>query len=259
VKGQKNDIVDVVPSTKVLMKKYAKRSNYRTVASMNTYSLVANVMNPFQTWTDVAAEGPFDSGRVTLYKPFYNRLPLADVFEGARGGYTVRIETSYARDYRADTNPQSVWLPFCLWLNGPNESTTGAVYGPLIAQTLEKYYLNDWNDSTNVTSTPYIIQPINPTVNKEGSPVVFEVDCPYQHIYKYGLMSPAPTQQIHGLLVWGWYNPTSGEIQGETPAQFYSQVFQKISDDTRLGLAESANYVMTAQPSWDAAILPVVA
>jgi hypothetical protein len=255
----KNDIVDVVPSTKVLMKKYTKRSNYRTIASMNTFGLVANVMNPFQAWSDVTPEGPYDSGRVTLYKPFLRRIPLADMFQGVRGGYTVRIETAYARDYRSDTNPQSVWLPFCLWLNGPNEPTTAAVYGPLIAQTLEKYYLTDWNDSTNVTSTPFIIQPINPTVNTEGSPVVFEVDCPYLHTNKFGLLSPSPTQQIHGLLVWGWYNPTSGEIQGETPAQFYSQVFQKISDDTRLGLAESANYVMTAQPSWDAAILPVVA
>lgn len=253
-----NDIMDVVPSVKVAMKRYTKRSNYRQVFNISDRKLIANIINPMQAVSDYAAEGPWHDGEAEMYKPFYKELPLADLFSAVRGGYTIRIETTLGRNREETTSTIYDWVPFCVYINGPQINATADQYGPLIVKTLNQYYLTDWSDATTSPSTPYHIQPVNPLTYKEGTTAVFEVDCSYLPVNKYALHNPAGTSQSHGLLVWGWYAPILYTEPTSQTVQVHSQLFQKISDDTRFGLAENANFSIVAAPTWDAELIPVV-
>jgi hypothetical protein len=252
-----NDITDVITSVKIPMKKYTKRANHRSTAPVKDYDMIAGIINPMQTWNDYDAEGPWTTGKVLLSKPFYKRVPLANLFNAIRGGQTVRIETEIARTQKEIMSNYHSWVPFCVWVNGPQVNTTAAVYGPLLSEALSQYYLEEWNSSV-APSTPYHIQPINPTVFTEGTKAIFEVDCSFLRIAKYALTSPSGTQQSHGLLMWGWYNPIKDESDRTGEIQVYSQVFQKLSDDARHGLAEVTGLSMVPKPYWDAALQPVI-
>jgi hypothetical protein len=254
-----NDIMDVVPSVKVAMKRYTKRSNYRQVFDIGERKLIANIINPMQTVSDYAAEGPWTDGEAEMYKPFYKELPLADLFNAVRGGYTIRIETTLGRNREEVSSTIYDWVPFCLYINGPQINAVASQYGPAIVRTLNQYYLSDWSDAISSPSTPYHIQPINPLTYKEGTTAVFEVDCSYLPVNKYALHNPAGTMQSHGLLVWGWYAPILHNEPNRQTVQVHSQLFQKISDDTRFGLAEKANFSIVAAPTWDAELIPVIA
>lgn len=254
-----NDITDVITSVKLPMKKYTKRSNFRTEHELSTVRLAASIYNPMQTWNDYAAEGPWATTSATMIKPFQKRVPLANLFNAIRGGQTLRIETEIARLQPEIMATYHNWVPFCIWLNGPNINSNAVTYGPMILDTLQVYFLNEWAGS-EVPPTPYTIQPVNPTVYQEGTKAVFEVDCSYLRTDKYALTSPSGTMQTHGLLVCGWFNPINspeGEEKGKI--QIYTQMFQKLSDDARHGLAEATNFQMIPAQYWDAAIIPVIA
>jgi len=251
-----NDITDVITSVKLPMKKYTKRTNLNTIHSLRETRLAATIYNPMQTWNDYVQEGPWTDGPATLVKPFMKRVPLANLFNAIRGGQTVRIESEIARTQKEILPVYHKWVPFCLWLNGPNENATSTTYGPLIVSTLKAYFLDDWGGA-EAPSTPYTIQPVNPLTYEEGTKVVFEVDCPYVLQTKYALTSPTSTQQAHGLLVTGWYNPIiDEEVTGS--CQVHTQMFQKLSDDARHGLAEATNFNMIPNPYWDAALIPII-
>lgn len=254
-----NDIVDIIPSTKTIMKKYTKRINHRQRVDMSKFKLVADANNVVRDWNSYSMEGPTSLNQCVMTYPYSAQLPFSRLFNATRGGRTFRIEMTAAPEQPDSIMNHYALVPFCVYINGPFTNADWNQWAPEILESLQRYFITDWLQDNNTVTTPYVIQPINPTVITNGTKVVYEVDCPYQGVNKYHPTSPAGTRQVNGILIWGWYSPVVNDIP-ETFYQFHTQVYSKLSDDARFGLAEIGSVFIQPQTfgNWDSQLVPSI-
>jgi hypothetical protein len=245
-----NDIVDCVPSVKTFLKRYHKFVGRRYKSDINKYKIQAVAIAPGKIATATADVELPPYGTTNLNLPYHARMPLAGLYNGFRGGVTVRLAMSYSPLTKSTPTIEKNLIPFCFYLT-PDSANYPLIedYVLSLMPTLNIYLNQDWSTTDSVAPTPFIVQPLNPLITVSGTEVIFEVDCPYQQVEKYSLTGTRAISYRNGVIVAGFYDPSIGDFGEEVEYSFNYNAYRKLSDDARLGLATIGAFKV-AGPSW---------
>jgi hypothetical protein len=252
-----NDIVDSSPSLKTLLKRYYGFTNSLSTVNLDKNYAMCDIIYPGNFWGFTgSANDTVESNEVFMKFPFNSRIPVTRLYEGYRGGMTLRVAMTYAPQ-KDTTVIGSDLVPFCLFLPKSRIDTATTTFMADLCGSVNKYFNAPYSSDLTSVNTPYVSMPINSIGEaRPGQEIVFEIDCPYQDVEKYSLLAvPNSPQTSHGFVLAGFWNP---HRQGYGEAKDYVFTIRtsiKFSDDGRLGLLEVGSHDSSSiSDSWSSSI-----